>query len=280
MNSIVYIAGTMILVGAVVMVFSLKVASRIVAEFPLGSVRRWWNVLRALIVIFVLAYGASILLLPSGAGPGHLVMAGVLLSGAVFIFLVCRLMLTTVSDARRIATLEAENITDPMLSIFNRRHMERRIKEEVSRANRYGMPLSVCIMDIDHFKRVNDSYGHPVGDEVLKQLCNLLRNKVREVDLFARYGGEEFVMILPNTGAQESRLLAERLRKAVEACPIVIESGGRLELNCTVSLGLTTAAAGKCESQQLLREADEALYRAKAAGRNRVECFTAEQQVA
>jgi diguanylate cyclase (GGDEF)-like protein len=280
MNSIVYIAGTMILTGAVIMVFSLRVAACIVAEFPLGSVRRWWNVLRALIVLFVLGYGASVLLLPSSAGPGHLVMAGVLLSGAVFIFLICRLMLTTVSDARRIATLEAENVTDPLLGIFNRRHMERRIKDEVSRTNRYDLPLSVCIMDIDHFKRINDSYGHPVGDEVLKQLCHLLRNKVREVDLFARYGGEEFVMILPNTGAQEARLLAERLRKAVEECSIVIESGGRLELNCTVSLGLTTAAGRKCESQQLLREADEALYRAKAAGRNRVEVFTPQRQAA
>jgi len=281
MNSIAYIAGTAILAGAVIMAFSLVFASRIVAELPLGPVRRWWNVLRALIVLFILGYGASIpLLLLRGAGPVHLVMGTMLLSGAVFVLLVCRLMLTTVSDVRRIAALEVENVTDPLLGIYNRRYLEQRLKEEVSRANRYGLALSVCIMDIDHFKRINDSYGHPIGDEVLKNLGNLLRNKVREVDLFARYGGEEFVMILPNTRAQEAIVLAERLRKAVEDSRIVVESGGRLEFDCTVSLGLTTATAGKRESRQLLREADQALHRAKASGRNRVEVFTAQKQAA
>ena len=280
MNSIAYIAGTAILAGAVIMAFSLVFASRIVAELPLGPVRRWWNVLRALIVLFILGYGASIPLLLRGAGPVHLVMGTMLLSGAVFVLLVCRLMLTTVSDVRRIAALEVENVTDPLLGIYNRRYLEQRLKEEVSRANRYGLALSVCIMDIDHFKRINDSYGHPIGDEVLKNLGNLLRNKVREVDLFARYGGEEFVMILPNTRAQEAIVLAERLRKAVEDSRIVVESGGRLEFDCTVSLGLTTATAGKRESRQLLREADQALHRAKASGRNRVEVFTAQKQAA
>ncbi len=280
MNTMGYTAATMILAGAMILIFSMVFASRIIAELPFGAVRRWWNVLRALIVLFILGYGASVLLLPHDAGLVHLVAGIVFLSGAAFVLLVCRLMLSTVSDVRRIAALEVENVTDPLLGVYNRRYMDQRLKEEVLRANRYDMPLSVCIMDIDHFKRVNDSYGHPIGDEVLKQLCELLRNKVREVDLFARYGGEEFVMILPNTGPREALILAERLRKAVEDSPVVIESGGRLEFNVTVSLGLTTAASGARESQRLLREADQALYRAKASGRNRVEVFTAQQQAA
>ncbi len=280
MNTMGYTAATMILAGAMILIFSMVFASRIIAELPFGALRRWWNVLRALIVLFILGYGASVLLLPHDAGLVHLVAGIVFLSGAAFVLLVCRLMLSTVSDVRRIAALEVENVTDPLLGVYNRRYMDQRLKEEVLRANRYDMPLSVCIMDIDHFKRVNDSYGHPIGDEVLKQLCELLRNKVREVDLFARYGGEEFVMILPNTGPREALILAERLRKAVEDSPVVIESGGRLEFNVTVSLGLTTAASGARESQRLLREADQALYRAKASGRNRVEVFTAQQQAA
>jgi diguanylate cyclase (GGDEF)-like protein len=271
MTLIAYTAATTVLAGAVILVFSLLLASRIIAELPPGKVRRWWNVLRALIVLFIAGYGASILLLPRGAGPEHLVMGAVFLAGAVFVLLVCRLMLTTVFDVRRIATLEVEDITDPLLGIYSRRYMEQRLDEEVLRADRYDMPLSVCIMNVDNFKRINDAYGDRIGNEVLKNLGILARDKVREVDLFARYGGEEFVVILPNTRAREALVLAERLRKAVEESPIVVESGGRLELNCTVSLGLTTATAEKRESKQLLREADDALYRAKASGGNRVE---------
>lgn len=280
MNSVAYIAAAMILAGAGILVISLVFATRIMAGVPFGSLRRGWNVLRALIVLFVLGYAASISLLPRMAGSVNLIMGSVFLAGAGFVLLVCRLMLGTVIDVRRLAVLELENITDPLLGIYNRRYMEQRLKEEVSRANRYKLPLSICIMDVDHFKRINDAYGHPIGDEVLRNLADVMRTKVREVDLFARYGGDEFAFILPNTGAAEALVLAERLRKAAEETSIVVESGGRLELNCTVSLGLTTSATGTREGKQLMREADEALYRAKADGRNRVEFHKAEAQAA
>lgn len=275
-----YVAAAMILAGAVVLVFALSYASRIVASLPLGTTRRWWSLLRALIVLFVLGYAASATLLPRGSGPAHLVVGTVFLGGAVFVLLVCRLMLSTVADVRRIAVLEVENVTDPLLGIYNRRYMEQRLNEEAARANRYDLPLSLCVMDIDHFKRINDAYGHPVGDEMLKSLCALVREKVRQVDLFARYGGEEFVVILPNTGAHEAAALAERLRRAVGESTCVVESGGRLELSCTVSIGLATADAGERDGGELLRQADQALYRAKASGRDRVVVYRAEAQAA
>lgn len=272
-NLIAYAAGAMIGAGALILVLALLIASRIIAELPEGRVRRWWNVLRALIVLFVLGYGSSLLLLPRGAGVPQLVISTVFFFGAVFVFMVCRLMQSTVVDVRRMAKLEVENITDPLLGIYNRRYMEQRLKEETARANRYNLPLSLAILDVDHFKRVNDAYGHPIGDEVLRRLCDTLRAKVREVDLFARYGGEEFVVVLPNTGEREAWRLAERLRKAAEESPIVIESGGRLEFKTTVSIGTSTCAAGTRDGEQLLRAADQALYRAKSSGRNRVEAL-------
>lgn len=270
MNLIAFIAALLIAAGAAIMLPALRPAGRIIAELPDGAAKARWNTLRALIVLFLIGYLGALALLPGRAGIPHLIEGSVFLAGAVFVLMVTRLMLSTTHDVRRITKLELENITDPLLGIYNRRYMEQRLQEEVSRANRYATPLSLCIIDIDDFKRVNDSFGHPVGDKVLRRLSDLLRERMRDVDLFARYGGEEFVVLLPSTGAEDAYVFADRMRQLVADASLSGTAEGLPDIRCTVSIGVTTSSRSKLTGTELLREADDALYQAKNGGRNRV----------
>jgi two-component system cell cycle response regulator len=162
---------------------------------------------------------------------------------------------------------------DPLTGLHNRRHLDERLLAELSAAQRHGRPLSVLMADLDHFKQVNDQHGHLVGDEALKLAALVLRGALRKEDSLARYGGEEFVVVARETGAAGARALGERLRRAVASSRC---SAGGVEVALTVSVGVATAPdlrpgppAGI--DQALLDLADKALYRAKLAGRNRVE---------
>ena len=158
--------------------------------------------------------------------------------------------------------------TDPLTQIFNRRYFEERFIAEFARSKRYRSPIVVMMIDVDHFKLVNDTRGHPAGDRVLKETARLIKATLRDVDLVARYGGEEFIALLPETGPDEGRRAAERIRAAIE--------GGRAEhegqvIPVTASVGLAWYPARQLEDHEaLVRAADDALYRAKKAGRNRV----------
>jgi diguanylate cyclase (GGDEF)-like protein len=165
------------------------------------------------------------------------------------------------------ALLEMLSITDELTGLFNRRRFNEAFTMEVRRATRYHHSLSVIMLDIDHFKEVNDTHGHPAGDIVLKRLGAILRDHLRETDLVARYGGEEFVMVLPETTLEIARTIAERLRARIENETFRTDEK---ELRITVSMGLVSRQ-GTLEAEALLAEADEALYRAKSGGRNRVE---------
>ena len=160
-------------------------------------------------------------------------------------------------------------ITDQLTGLYNRRHMLNQLGQFLNRANRGDGPLSIFIADIDHFKSVNDTYGHDVGDEVLKQFAERMRENVRPADIPCRQGGEEFVVIMPNTAGDVASSVAERVRRHVCGEPFRIDSGkGRLDV--TVSLGVaTTLSAGESEDD-VIKRADEALYEAKHAGRNQV----------
>ncbi len=157
---------------------------------------------------------------------------------------------------------------DPLTGIYNRRAFFERAQEELRRSYRYGTPVSILMLDIDHFKRVNDRYGHTTGDQVLQYIAMLCAQSLREIDRFGRYGGEEFIALLPQTGHESALVTAERLRVLVEQAVIPIETG---EIRCTVSVGVSTFLAGGESLEDLLERADRALYRAKRAGRNRVE---------
>lgn len=156
--------------------------------------------------------------------------------------------------------------TDALTGAFNRRHLDDEIAVICRAAQRHGDPVAVLMIDIDHFKNVNDRHGHPAGDEVLKAVVRRLQAKLRTEDTLGRWGGEEFLVLLPRTGHQGALVLAERLRVAVADQPIPIGVGDPLPL--TVSIGVASDHGPKAEV--LIADADRALYEAKAAGRNRV----------
>ncbi|MFN3421157.1 MAG: diguanylate cyclase [Armatimonadota bacterium] len=173
-----------------------------------------------------------------------------------------------------IAFLENLSITDELTGIANRRHFEWRLSEEIERARRYQYPISALMLDLDHFKQVNDTYGHPIGDIVLKEIAQRLRRVLRRTDFLARYGGEEFVILAPQTPADRALILAERLRQIIAESPIPVSSD--LQLHITVSIGVAVFPEHAQNGNELVRAADEALYKAKQTGRNKVCLFEPE----
>jgi diguanylate cyclase (GGDEF)-like protein len=190
-----------------------------------------------------------------------------------------QLRIKTLQDDLRAAQRELErlSITDGLTGIHNHRHFQARLREEVSRAQRYGSALSLVMLDLDHFKEVNDRWGHPLGDQVLRGTAELIRQALRDVDLCARYGGEEFAVLLPETPPQGAALVARRIRRLVAervyALDAVAEAGDERpsELQVTCSAGVASyPSPGATTPETLVRRADEALYKAKEAGRNSV----------
>lgn len=168
---------------------------------------------------------------------------------------------------RRNAELEVMAATDALTGLTNRRRFAERADEEIRRAQRYQTPLTLVVGDVDHFKAVNDGWGHDVGDAALCHVARLWQAELRDVDLSARIGGEEFVALLPETDLPHGRLVAERIRAVIAAAPLVTEGGS--ELGLTVSLGVATLLPGETLTD-LMRRADLAMYQAKNAGRNTV----------
>jgi diguanylate cyclase (GGDEF)-like protein len=168
--------------------------------------------------------------------------------------------------------LELSN-TDHLTGLFNRRFLMEALDKEVQRSIRKGGNLSLIILDIDHFKKVNDTYGHLQGDIVLQKVALQLQKELRSYDVAARYGGEEFIAVLPDATLKEAVFVADRVRMAVQAAKF---SGALSKLSLTVSLGVALFATPACSSvDSFIKLADDALYRAKSLGRNRVE-FAAE----
>jgi two-component system, cell cycle response regulator len=167
---------------------------------------------------------------------------------------------------RRNLELDRMSRTDALTGLYNRRHLEERLGELVSLARRHGEDLGAALVDLDHFKAVNDTAGHPAGDAVLQVTADRLRNSLRAEDVLGRWGGEEFLVLLPRTDAAGARLVAERMRQALAGQPIPLPDGG--EVKVTASIGV---AAGTDDGVAgLVDRADAALYEAKAAGRDRV----------
>ncbi|HUC09613.1 MAG TPA: PleD family two-component system response regulator [Stellaceae bacterium] len=176
-----------------------------------------------------------------------------------------RLQIRLDDNYRRSLTLA---LTDELTGLYNRRYLLAHLDELMARVNGDGIGVAVLMFDIDHFKRVNDTYGHPGGDEVLRQIARRAQDSVRSDDLVARLGGEEFAVVMPQTVLPIAAAVANRLRLEVANKPFTLPAGGQLEV--TISIGVTTANVGCEDRDQLLQRADEALYEAKAAGRNRI----------
>ena len=156
---------------------------------------------------------------------------------------------------------------DPLTRAANRKHFNQEIESEVSRARRYGRPLSLLLLDLDHFKLVNDTYGHPAGDYVLKHTSSIVKEILRAQDLFARYGGEEFAVVLPETNSDNAYAIAEKVRARIHGTRYEFEA---TQIKVTVSIGIASLKPGFTGPEDLVSEADKNLYQAKNAGRNRV----------
>lgn len=259
--------------GCGILVAALVPLQRLIAQLAPGPIRRYWLALRALIFLFIAGYlGYASLHWDGPADLARIVVPVIFFFGACFVLAVATLSLRTALDVRRVAVLEHENITDALMGIHNRRYLERRLVEETQRAKRYGLPLSLLMIDIDHFKNINDTLGHQVGDLVLTGLGRLVGEVCRNSDVAARYGGEELCVIAGNTTAANAILFAERLRQAVECAALIPAgaTGGGQMPPITISVGVAELSASARDAPGLLAAADKALYRAKNAGRNRV----------
>lgn len=199
------------------------------------------------------------------------------LDDVVFCEVVLRAAVAAIRRAQALETTRAENrrlealaTTDPLTRVLNRRALLDRLNAEVDRARRYESSLTLLLLDLDHFKQINDTAGHLAGDSVLRQIGALLEEAIRKVDIVARYGGEEFVVILPETLSEGGVAFAERLRERIAAQSFDVGAGRAVSL--TVSIGIATFPSPLVAStEDLFARADEALYRAKSGGRNQVQ---------
>ena len=166
--------------------------------------------------------------------------------------------------------VQRQAITDELTGLSNVRHFHELLDQEIERAQRFNNHIGLVMVDIDNFKQVNDTYGHPQGDLVLKEVARVLREQSRDIDFPARYGGEEMSVILPQTDIGGAAMLAERMREAIEELRVRRLDGGGV-LKMTASFGVAALPGSATDKRYLIAVADDALYRAKRAGKNRVE---------
>lgn len=257
--------------AALLLFASLLPVRRLLFQLPSGASRRGWLWLSGLLLLMIacsLSYALGHQ--ASWSVAEELVVPSLLLCGSWFIFLVSQLSASGIDAARRLSVLEHQCITDGLTGIFNRRYFDQQLRVEQQRTRRHDWPLSLMLIDIDHFKQFNDRYGHQAGDHVLQRVCHLVNSLSRTSDVVARYGGEEIAVIVPGADMAKAVAQAERLRG--------IMAGTEFDLGCneavqvTISIGVTQAhALDVGQPDALVGRADKALYMAKERGRNRVE---------
>jgi diguanylate cyclase (GGDEF)-like protein len=267
------VSNSLVLLGIIILLGSLVIVRKLTRRLPAGRSRKSWYAMAGLIALFVVGYlGYLVIFWNQHVAMIDLIVPGIFFFGACFVWFSTFIALQTTLDVMRISDLELETFTDPLTGIYNRRFMEQRLVEEISKARRYGFQLSVLLFDIDHFKQVNDEHGHQAGDQVLIEISALVNEQLRDSDILSRYGGEEFLIITPNTGPTEAALLAERLRARIEARGFLQGHEGiqQPELQVTVSIGLASFGDNSDNEEILIGNADRNLYQAKNEGRNRV----------
>ena len=260
-----------LLLIAVALLLALAAIRPLCAALSMMQSTSWrgtWLALNGFAILFFFGYAGYVWRrLGTTLTLDDILVTVVLFVGSCFVLAAALLSRETARDVLRLADLERDALLDPLTGLFNRRYLDARLGEEVARAHRHGLALSIVLMDIDHFKRVNDGFGHQVGDEVLRQTCRLVERLTRPADTATRYGGEEMLILAPDTDLNGARRLAESLRTVVGQEVIALDDGTRLSL--TASIGVASLQAADTTAT-LIRRADRALYAAKAAGRNRV----------
>lgn len=193
-----------------------------------------------------------------------------------FVALVAEILSAALFNMRQYEQIRKLAVTDGLTKLLNHRRFHEKLEEEFARAARFGQPLSCMMMDIDFFKQINDTHGHPAGDVILKRMADTIKSHLRNVDTAARYGGEEFSLLLPQTDAESARILAERIR--MDIANREFDVGGNT-LKVTVSFGICdTRIDGVGSGKELVARADEALYAAKRGGRNMTVIFEGERR--
>ena len=270
------IAGVFILASAFIPI------RRLVGYLPAGKVRHSWLLLMVLNGLFIAGYIAyGFIFLKGQQHTVDLIVPGIFFLGSIFVLLAALLSQQTVINMRRLSLLEQESITDEITGVFNRRYLNRRLSEEFSRAKRYQQPLSILLVDLDHFKMINDEFGHQVGDIALCKITEQIAAVVRAGDILARYGGDEFVIIATNTTSTEAGHLAEQIRNQFESHAIPLQEDHlrqSIQVRITVSIGVVCLCEEYRTAHSMLAYADQLMYQAKYDGRNRVVygngCFT------
>ena len=168
----------------------------------------------------------------------------------------------------RVKRLEQEVHRDELTGLYNRRHFNYAINQELERTRRTGQPTSLILLDIDHFKQVNDIYGHTIGDLAIQHVANAVQHGLRRLDTACRYGGEEYAIILPGTPINVAIAVAGRLRQQIVDVPIILPEGRQLALTASLGVSSATTEQEEVSSRGLVMQADKALYRAKDKGRN------------
>ena len=279
-NDISIITNILVFVGASILGISFFPIHRLISRLSAGGIRQRWNFLGILIFLFLFGYVVyHIVYWDSYSDYFNLTVPMVFFFSAVFVLLVGTLALQTATDLNQVSDLKRENILDPLINIYNRRYLDLKLTEEIERAHRYNFQLCMLLLDIDHFKNTNDTYGHYIGDLVLKSLGHLLLKNVRKTDIVARYGGEEIAVIAPHTSVPTAVDLAERLRQIVETSVMVPadEQEDRQAVSISVSIGVAGLDRQIVDRQSLIERTDEALYKAKQKGRNRVVVFNGKE---
>jgi diguanylate cyclase (GGDEF)-like protein len=179
----------------------------------------------------------------------------------------------TIVEIRILQSVRDRVVRDELTQLYNYRYFRERLQQEARRCQRFNLSLSLLVVDVDDFKSVNDRWGHEQGNQALKQLAQVLKESVREVDVVTRYGGEEFAIVLPATMKSGALVAAEKIRSLVEQTPFHFGEAAPSE-NLTVSVGLATIPIDAAEPEEVIRKADRALYKAKSVGKNRVEAFS------
>lgn len=253
--------------------------------------RGQWPSLRNLMAFFAVGYAVYFICLVIGRSFNKdLITAEVFLLSSLFMLMVVGFTYRTVHDILRLDELEELANMDELTGLFNRRAIMHLLEEKYRRAKRFGFPLSVAMVDLDHFKRVNDEYGHIAGDTVLTEIAQVLKGGLRRIDVLGRYGGEEFLCILPITTDEGAIVSGERIRLRVKKLrfevagpdqlrPLVegeVPSGDTVDI--TVSVGVATTDPSMTEPEHLVSAADAALYKAKEEGRDRT-CSASEQSI-
>jgi len=259
--------------GALILMYAMLITQRLIAVLPKGPLRNGWLTMWVLVLAFLAGYlGYAWAFSNSHQRPLDLFVPGVFFLGACFVWLTSTLSMQTALSMRRISRLEHENVSDPLTGVFNRRYLHSRLDEECSRALRLGQPLSILLLDIDHFKEINDTYGHQAGDQVLIAFAERVKGQLRKPDIVARFGGEEFMVIATHTARSGAVDLAERLRLDIQMARFSLDRapGARHEISLTCSIGIASFGDGNDQADRLVCSADKSMYRAKHEGRNRV----------